>query len=143
MVGSSLLHRSDHIPILRCLEAPLFRATPLTLNWVLTDWPQLDIPFKNFEIPLPLPIPWFCSLGSWFETNHNRVTALLALNTPLKQVTHRSKPWWSTTLSLLRTAYNVALWLSQKEHATHLPPFNHKSHHLLLLQCHQKYEKEA
>ena len=39
----------------------------------------------------------------------DRVTAQLALHTTVKNVTYRSKPWWSDLLSLLRKAYNSAL----------------------------------
>jgi len=41
--------------------------------------------------------------------------AKLALHTPLKQVTYRSKPWWSDLLSLLRRAYNSALRSSKRD----------------------------
>ena len=45
----------------------------------------------------------------WFRTNLDRITAKLALHTPVKRVTFRSKPWWSHLLSQLRRAYNSAL----------------------------------
>jgi len=48
-------------------------------------------------------------MNIWFKTNLNRITAELALHTPVKWVTFRSKPWWSDLLSQLRRAYNSAL----------------------------------
>jgi len=45
----------------------------------------------------------------WFKTNLDKITAELALHTPMKRVTFRSKPWWSDILSQLRKAYNSAL----------------------------------
>jgi len=47
--------------------------------------------------------------------NLDRVTAQLAMHTPLKKVTYRSKPWWSVLLSLLRKAYNSALRSSKRD----------------------------
>ena len=51
----------------------------------------------------------------WFKTNLDRITAELALHTPMKRVTFRSKPWWSDLLSQLRKAYNSALRSSKVE----------------------------
>ena len=100
---------SDHIPILLGFEAPLFRAPPPTPNWALTDWPTLDSALKATCIsPVP-PIATTLSMDIWFRTNMNRITAKLALHTPVKRVTFRSKPWWTDLLSQLRKADNSAL----------------------------------
>ena len=100
---------SDHIPILLRFEAPLFRAPPPTPNWALTDWPTLEPTLKASCIsPIP-PIATTRSMDIWFRTNLDRITAKLALHTPVKRVTFRSKPWWSDLLSQLRRAYNSAL----------------------------------
>jgi len=39
----------------------------------------------------------------------------MAMYTPLKCVTHRSKPWWTTTLSALWKLYNSALRGSKRD----------------------------
>jgi len=100
---------SDHIPILLRFEAPLFRAAPPTPNWALTDWPTLESSLKAACVSPAPPIPTTWSLDIWFKTNLDRITAELALHTPVKRVTFRSKPWWTTLLSQLRKAYNSAL----------------------------------
>jgi len=80
---------SDHLPILLPFEAPLFRAPPPTPNWALTDWPTLESSLKATCI-LPAPsIPTTLSMVIWFKTNLDRITAELALHTPLKRVTFR------------------------------------------------------
>jgi len=58
----------------------------------------------------------------WFKTNLGRITAKLALHTPVKRVTYWSKPWWLDLLSLLRRAYNSALRSSKVDRfdAAHL-----------------------
>jgi len=100
---------SDHIPILLRFEAPLSRAPPPAPNWALTDWPTLESSLKAASIsPTPL-LPTSRSLDVWFKTNLDRITAQLALCTPVKRVTYRSKPWWSDLLSLRRKPYNSAL----------------------------------
>jgi len=100
---------SDNIPILLCFEAPLFRAPPPTPKWALTDWPTLESSLKATCIsPVP-PVPTTWSMDVWFRTNLGRITAELALNTPVKWVTCSSKPWLSDLLSQLRRAYNSAL----------------------------------
>jgi len=101
--------RSDHIPILLRFEAPLFRAPPPAPNWALTDWPALENSLKATRISPAPPIPTTRSMDIWFKTNLDRITAELALHTPVKRVTFRSKPWWSDLLSQLRKAYNSAL----------------------------------
>jgi len=100
---------SDHIPILPRLEAPLFRAPPPPPNWVLSDWPALVTALKATIISPPPPLPTTSSLDLSLSTNLGKVTALFALQTPMKRVTFRSKPWWSELLSVLRKAYNSAL----------------------------------
>ena len=49
----------------------------------------------------------------WFKTNLGRITAELALYTPVKRVTYRFKPWWSDLLWQLRKAENSALRCSK------------------------------
>jgi len=61
------------------------------------------------------PLPTTRSLDIWFKTNLDRVTAQLALYTPLKKVTYRSKPWCSDLLSLIRKGYNSALRSSKQD----------------------------
>jgi len=100
---------SDHIPILLRFEAPLFRTPPPSPNWALTDWPALESSLKSTRISPAPPIPTTHSMDIWFKTNLDGITARLALHTPVKRVTFRSKPWWSDLLSQLRRAYNSAL----------------------------------
>jgi len=100
---------SYHIPILLRFEAPLFHAPPPTLNWAVTEWPALDSSLKGASISPAPPIPTSRSLDVWFTTNLDRITAQLALHTPVKRITFRSKPWWTELLSQLRRAYNSAL----------------------------------
>ena len=99
----------DHIPILLSFEAPLFPAPPPTPNWALTDWASLESSLKSTTILPPPPLPTTLSLDIWFSPNLGRVTSQLALHTPLKRVTYRSKPLWSELLSMLRKAYGSAL----------------------------------
>jgi len=106
---------SDQVPILLRFEAPLFGFPPLAPNCALTDWPALDSSLKAATIsPAPtLPTGTSWSMGVWFRTSLNRITAELALHTPLKRVTLRSKPLWSDLLSQLRKAYNSGLRYSK------------------------------
>ena len=53
---------SDHIPILRRFEAPLFRPPPPTPNWALTDWASLETSLKSIGITPPPPLPTTRSL---------------------------------------------------------------------------------
>jgi len=106
---------SDHIPILLRFEAPLFRAPPPAPNWALTDWPSLEASLKATSIPRPPPLPTTRYMDIWFRTNLDRVTAQLALYTPVKRVTFRSKPWWTELLSQLRKAYSSALRSSKAD----------------------------
>jgi len=100
---------SDHVPILLRFEAPLFRAPPPAPNWALTEWPLLEVSLKAASISPALPLPTTRSLDVWFKTNLDKIIAQLALHTPVKRVTFRSKPWWTELLSQLRKAYNSAL----------------------------------
>jgi len=106
---------SDHIPILLHFEAPFFRAPPPVPNWALTDWPKLESSLKAMSISPAPRIPTTRSMDIWFRTNLDRITADLALHTPVKRVTFRSKPWWSGLLSQLRRAYNSALRTSKSD----------------------------
>jgi len=54
-------------------------------------------------------------MDTWFKRNLERITAELALHTPVKPVTFRSKPWWSGHLSQLRRAYNSTLRSSKAD----------------------------
>jgi len=105
----------DHIPILLQSDVALFRTPHLKPNWALTDWPQVDNALKSLTIPPPPPLRTFHSVGDWFDTNHNRISATMALHTPLKHITHRAKLSWSTRLSALRKGYNCALYASKKD----------------------------
>ena len=69
---------------------------------------------KASTIRLPPPISTTRSLDLWFKTNLDKVTAQLALHTPMKRVTYQSKPSWSELLSILRRAYNTALMSSKR-----------------------------
>ena len=95
---------SDHLPIVLRFEAPLFRAPPRTPNWALTEWSGLDSALKGTSISPDPTIPTSKSLDVWFKTNRDRITAQLALHTPVKRVTFRSKPWWTELLSQLMKA---------------------------------------
>jgi len=100
---------SDHIPIFLRFEAPFFRAPPPVPNWALTDWPSLESSLKATRISPAPPIPTTRTIDIWFKMNLDKITAVLALHTPVKRVTFRSKPWWSHLLSQLRRAYTSAL----------------------------------
>jgi len=106
---------SDHIPILLRFEAPLFRAPPPAPHWALTEWPALDSSLKSTSIPPAPPLPTSKSLDAWFQTNLDKITAQLALHTPVKGVTFWSKPWWTELLLQLRRAYNFALRSSKSD----------------------------
>ena len=104
---------SDHIPILLRFEAAHFRAPPPTPYWALTDWPTLESTLKATCISPAPPIATTHSMDIWFKTNLDRITAELALHTPVKRVTFQLKPWWFDLLSQLRRAYNSALRTSK------------------------------
>ena len=70
---------------------------------------------KINEGPCPPPLPISHSLAVWFDINLNKISPTLALHTPLKCVTYRSKPSWTTMLSTLRKAYNSTLRVSRRE----------------------------
>jgi len=106
---------SDHIPILLCFEAHLFRGPPPTPNWAQTDWASLECSLKSPTISPPPPLPTTRSLDIWFSTNLGRVASQFTWHTPLKRVTYRSKPWWSELLSMLRKAYGSALLSSKRD----------------------------
>ena len=105
---------SDHIPILLSFNASLLHPPALLPNWALTDWTPLGESLKNMVVPPPPPLPTSTSLGSGFDINLNRITGLLVLHMPTKRITFRSKPWWLTSLSELRTAYHVAHRVSKR-----------------------------
>jgi len=100
---------SDHIPILLHFDAPLFRATPAVRHWALTDWPALDPLLEATSITPAPTLRTTRSIDLEFRSTLDRITATLALPTPLNRVTYRTKPWWSDLLSQLRRAYNSAL----------------------------------
>jgi len=106
---------SYHIPILLCFNVPFLRAPPLRPNWTITDWPRVSHDLKTFTIPTPPALPISHSMGVWFDPNITKISATLALHTPLTRVTHRSKPWWLVTLLELRRAYNSTLRASKKD----------------------------
>jgi len=84
---------SDHIPILLRFDAPLFRTPPPTPNWALTDWPALALSLKAASISPAPRLPTTRSMAIWVKTNLDRITAMLALHTPIKRITYCSKPW--------------------------------------------------
>ena len=106
---------SHHIPILLLFEAPLFRAPSPGLNCPLTAWPTPESSLKATHISPALPIPTSRSMDIWFRTSLDTITAELALYTPVRQVTFRSKPWWSALLSPLRKADNSTLRSSKTD----------------------------
>lgn len=106
---------SDHIPILLCFDSTIFRAPPPRTNWALTDWVHVDVALKSLTISSSLALPTSGSLATWFDTNQNITSAPLGLHTPLKRVTHRSKQWWTASLSMLRKGYNSALRSSKQD----------------------------
>jgi len=67
------------------------------------------------KFSLPPPLPTSHSMGVWFNTNLNRVSATLALHTPLQLIKHRSKPSYSTTLSELGKPDNCTLTASKRD----------------------------
>ena len=75
---------TDHIPISLCFDPPLFRAPPPQPNWALMDWPLVDEALKSIKIPPRPPLPTSRSVGVWFDTNRNKVSATFAHNTLLK-----------------------------------------------------------
>ena len=85
-------------------------------NWTLTDCGLVDSAFKALVVPPPPLLPTSVSLRTWFDTPLNKISALLALHTPLKRITHQSKPWWSTSLSMLRNTYNSPLRPFMRDH---------------------------
>ena len=75
---------SDNIPILLRFEAHLFRSPPPAPNWARTDWPTLESSLQGAHISPAPPIPTTRSMDIWFKTNLDRITAELALHTPVK-----------------------------------------------------------
>lgn len=84
---------SDHIPILLRFDRPSFRAPPPYPNWALIDMPQVNNVRKSLTVPPSSALATSHSSVVWFDINLNRISATLALHTPLKPVTYRSKPW--------------------------------------------------
>ena len=70
---------------------------------------------KSLRVPPSSPLTTSHSFRVCFNTNLNRISATLGLHTALKPVTHRSKPWWPTTLAPLRMAYNSTLRMAKSD----------------------------
>jgi len=96
--------RSFSALMLLCSEPP---ARPM--KWALSDLAALESSLKAITISPPPLLPTTHSLDGWFKTNLDRVPSQFGLQTSLKRVTFRSKPWWSELWSMLRKAYNSAL----------------------------------
>ena len=89
----------------------LTRFLPLPLpvpNWSLTDWGSLSPALSELLIPPPPSLPTKASLEAWFDTQLARVTTLRPSLPPLQRPSHRSKPWWSPILSVLRREFHSA-----------------------------------
>jgi len=99
---------SDHIPITLTFAHPISSPAPPVPNWSLTNWDTLSPALSELLIPPPPSLLTKASLEAWFDTQLARVTTLLSSHTPLKRPSHRSKPWWSPILSVLRREFHSA-----------------------------------
>jgi len=106
---------SDYVPITLTFVHPISSPPPPVPNWSLTAWGSLSPVLSELLIP-PVPsLPTNTSMEVWFDTQLARVTTLLSSHTPLKRPSHRSKPWWSPILLVLRREFHAA---SRRSHSS-------------------------
>jgi len=99
---------SDHVPVLITLESPRFRLPPPSPNWSKTDWSSILPVLPSLIPPPPPPVCSSSAFEEWFDTHANRVRTLISSNTPVSRPSPRSKPWWSPSLSHIRSAFHSA-----------------------------------
>ena len=97
---------SDHVPILIRLAHPIGCPPPLALNWVRTDWPNLEPQLKETNIPPPPALPTKHAFEEWFDSHLGKLIELLKTHTPSCRPSIRAKPWWSPLLSTLRKEFH-------------------------------------
>ena len=88
-------------------------------NWALTDWDYLTPLLGGLDFPAPPQLPTLLSLEAWFDRHLSSLTSLLTTHTPVKRPSHRSKPWWSPLLTVLRREFHSA---SRVARASRLTP---------------------
>ena len=98
----------DHVPITIIVPHPVLSPLISSPNWALTDWDSLTPLLGDLVFPAPLQLPTLLSLEAWFDRHLSTLTSLLTSHTPVKRPSHRSKPWWSPLLTLLRPKFHSA-----------------------------------
>ena len=99
---------SDHVPITITVSHPVLSPPMPSPNWALTDWDSLNALLGDLVFPAPPPLPTRLSLEAWFDRHLSILTSLLTSHTPVKRRSHRSKPWWSPLLTVLRREFHSA-----------------------------------
>jgi len=97
---------SDHVPISHILAPPITTPPPPVSTWSLTNWDSRSPALSDLFIPAPPSLPTRAALEAWFDTQLAHVTTLLSSHTRLKRPSHRSKPWWSPILSVIRHEFH-------------------------------------
>ena len=99
---------SDHVPI-TIIVSHLVLSPPMpSPNWALTDWDSLNPLLGELVFPAPPQLPTRLSLEAWFDRHLSILTSRLTSHTPVKRPSHRSKPWWSPILTVLRREFHSA-----------------------------------
>ena len=109
---------SDHVPITITVSHPVLSPPMPSPNWALTDWDSLSPLLGDLNIPPPPPLPTLLSLEAWFDRHLCILTSLLTSHTPVKRPSHRSKPWWSPLLTVLRREFHSASRIARASRLT-------------------------
>ena len=99
---------SDHVPITITVSHPVLSPPMPSPNWALTDWDSLTPLLGDLVFPAPPQLLTLLSLEAWFDRHLSTLTSLLTSHTPVKRPSHRSKPWWSPLLTVLRREFHSA-----------------------------------
>ena len=99
---------SDHVPITIVVSHPVLVPPLHSPNWALTDWDSLTLLLGDLVFPAPPQLPPLLSLATWFDRHLSTLSSLLTSHTPVKRPSHRSKPWWSPLLTVLRREFHSA-----------------------------------
>ena len=110
---------SNHVPITITIFHPVLSPPLPSPNWALTDWDSLTPLLGGLDFPPPPQLPTLLSLEAWFDRHLSTLTSLLTSHTPVKRPSHRSKPWWSRLLTVLRREFHSA---SRMARTTRLAP---------------------
>ena len=109
---------SDHVPITITFPHPVLSPPMPSPNWALNNGDSLTPLLGDLVFPAPPQLPTRLSLEAWFDRHLSTLTSLLTSHTPVKRPSHRSKPWWSPLLTILRREFHSASRVARASHLT-------------------------